>query len=121
MERQKILETIFHLKKPDELDHLAEQLRSVGWDSPDGEVAHLTSAHIISILERYLDGRLTEQQVEDWANLVEAREDITFGVQEEDEDMVTAAIHDLANPALEGNITHESAKKLVSRLRDFEA
>lgn len=115
--RRKLLKDIFHLEYPERLPQLAENLQAIGWDSPEGEVANLTAADITSILKRYLNGELTEQQVEDWANLVETREDITFGIHE-DENVVVEAIHDLANPALEGALTHEGARKLILCLQE---
>ena len=116
-ERKKLLEDIFQLKDPQKLPQLTKSLRDIGWDSPEGEVANLRSMHILLILQRYLNGELDEQQVEDWANLVEIREDITFGVHE-DEKAVMEAIHDLANPVLEGALTHERAKKLILGLQE---
>ena len=115
--RNELLEEIFNLEKPDSLQNLSEDLREIGWDSPEGEVANLTTLHIISILNRYLNGNLTEQQIENWANLVEMREDITFGATE-DEERVIDAIHELANPALEGALTHASAKQIILRLQE---
>lgn len=87
----------------------------MGWDSPDGEVAHLLPSHIIFILQQYLSDRMSEQEVEDWANLLEVREDITFGAVE-DEDTVIDVIHILANPVLEGPLTQMRAQRLVALL-----
>jgi hypothetical protein len=114
--RKLLLEIIIDLEEPSLLPRLQEELRLSGWDSPEGELTNLTQKHIVSILQRYLNGLLSEKQVEDWANLVETREDITFGLHK-DENSVMDAIHLLANPAMEGALTPESAKSLINKLK----
>jgi len=115
-DRKTLLETILRLKHPEMLKQLAAALRKSGWDSPEGELVNLTWEHVVSILRRYLAGELSEAQVEDWANLVELREDITYGIQDDNE-VIIDAINDLANPVLEGNLMPESAKALIEDLR----
>jgi hypothetical protein len=58
-------------------------LRSFGWDAPE-PVVLLTREDIVRILDRYLAGKLTTEQVTDWADLVECREDIGFPSGDED-------------------------------------
>jgi hypothetical protein len=74
----------------------------------------LTSWHIRRILNRFIEGQVTAKEVEDWANLVEGRDDIGF-VSEE----MLEAIHWLANPYLEGVVTEASAEEFVDRLPSY--
>jgi hypothetical protein len=79
-------------------------LRSFGWDAPE-PVVLLTREDIVRILDRYLAGKLTTEQVTDWADLVECREDIGF--PSGDEDVLREAVFRLANPNLRGEVTHD--------------
>jgi hypothetical protein len=63
------------------------------------------------VLKSYLNGDISELDVELWANLVESREDISATP------IVRQAIFELANPDLEGKLTHETAERLIGRLK----
>ena len=70
--------------------------------------------HLMSILSDYIAGNITDVNVEEWANAVEARDDIAF---ESDVNSVGGQIvHDLANPLLSGPLTVDVAKKMRSKL-----
>jgi hypothetical protein len=56
-----------------------------------------------------LKGEVQDADVEEWANMVEGRDDVDF------EPMTNAAIFDLANPVLQGPLT-EVATALLARL-----
>ena len=60
-------------------------------------------------------GELSGRDVEGWANAFEPRSDVSFGVGGDDED-VKGAIYLLANPALEGDLTHERAQDIIDHL-----
>jgi hypothetical protein len=55
-----------------------------------------------------LKNELSEKEIEDWANLVECREDIEL-------DDVLDVISILANPLLKGVLTQDRAKKLIRK------
>jgi hypothetical protein len=111
-DRASALRSLIAYEQP--LDPILVALRSHGWDASE-PLAILTSADVISILERYLSGDLTAQQVADWADLVECREDIELP------QMGTASISDavfhLANPNLRGELTPQVAERIRSALR----
>ena len=75
----------------------------------------LKAEDIIDVLLRYISGRLSEQQVEDWANLLEC---VSYEVGGIGDESIVDAIHDLANPALEGLLTRQSAEALIRRLQE---
>lgn len=111
--RKVLLEKLIHLDSP--LKKVMAELDSLGWDWDGDDLVNLTGENIISILERYLQADLTEQEVEDWANAVEMREDIEFG---NNNDKITMdAIFELANPALEGELTPETARALIEKMQ----
>lgn len=76
-------------------------------------VATLGRLDIASVLNGFLAGQLDAGAVEEWANLVECREDITF--ERREEETVADAIFDLANPALQGPLG-EIAPRVMARL-----
>jgi hypothetical protein len=77
-------------------------------------LATLTGANVISILDRYLSGDLTSQQVADWADLVECREDIEL--PEAGAVSISDAVFHLANPNLRGELTLQVAERMRSAL-----
>ena len=59
------------------LPELARDLAGLPWDF-DGAGLKLEAAHLRSILQRYIAGELRADQVEEWANLVECRDDVSL-------------------------------------------
>jgi hypothetical protein len=84
------------------LDPILAVLRAYEWDAQQ-PLATLTSADVISILDRYLSGDLTAQQVADWADLLECREDIEL--PNVGATSISDAVFRLANPNLRGELT----------------
>ena len=84
-------------------------LRAYGWDS-DREVAVLSAADAIRLLERYLGGELTAQQVEHWAELLEMRDDLGF--EERWAAELRRLLSLLANPEINETITPSLAIRL---------
>ena len=113
-DRKTLLEMLLRLQDPKALGRIMVNLREYSWDSEE-TLVNLTSDIIISILERYLQSELTAQEVEDWANAVEMRDDIEFGV--DDDETIMNAIGELANPLLTEPLTPKSAKALMEKLR----
>ncbi|PYJ54799.1 MAG: hypothetical protein DME82_09910 [Verrucomicrobia bacterium] len=98
---------------PPDIEAVAAKLREFPWDSEERLVC-ITRAHLMEILERFLVGELTAEQVERWADLLEMREDIEFedgrfGVPRE-------VFHELANPYLTEPLTETSAVRMRSAL-----
>ena len=94
-----------------DLNIILLELSSYGWDFEEAVII-LTHEHILSILERYLSGELTQQQLEDWGNAIEGREDIDY--EEAYEEHIADAIHHLANPLLTEPITSDSVRNVIS-------
>ena len=73
--RQQLLRSLVELERP--LAEIVHELSRLGWDS-DRDLVTLERRHVLRILERFREGELPAEQVEAWANAVEAREDIAF-------------------------------------------
>jgi len=108
--RRQVLEHLIAFRHP--LDRIQAALVTFPTDSPT-EFVFLTSGDISRILRRYLDGALDGDQVEDWANMLEGRDDVGF---EEPQELVKETLHELANPLLTQPLTPERSLKLLLTL-----
>jgi len=108
MGKESVLVALVNLDKP--LHDLEEDVSQLKWDDERSTVA-LSQDNVRSVLDRYLLGSLTSEEVEQWANLLEGREDIAA------ERSVRDMIHQLANPLLEGELSHAVARSLLAKLQ----
>lgn len=108
-DRMKILESLISLSKP--LTEISDDLSRLDWDY-EGEPYIAQAEQVSSVLHRYVSGELNCDDVEGWANLIECREDLEFEPSKEDE--LENTIYRLANPELEGEITPDLCKQLIS-------
>lgn len=92
------------------VDQLAAKLDALEWDA-EREVVVLTAEHVQDALERFLSGVSSAHEAEEWANLIEGREDVGYASE-----TVKNAIHVLANPLLNGELTKTSAADLAQGL-----
>ncbi|EMQ2878997.1 hypothetical protein V9N52_004360, partial [Vibrio navarrensis] len=92
---------------------LADSLSKFDWDY-EGQPLVATASKIREVLKRFLAGEYSAQELEDWANLVEYREDLEFEKKNREE--IANVIYCLANPVLEGEITADSCKALIASL-----
>ena len=68
MERYTVLKSL--LEFSESVDRLRSLLGSITWDF-DGVPLRMNRDHVRTILARYVDGDLSSQDVEDWANFME--------------------------------------------------
>lgn len=95
-DRRKLLVTeIVENPLPD--SSVLDELEKFGWDC-EHELVIITKQHIYAVLYAFAKKLLTAQQVIDWANRIEGRDDI--GYECGGEDVVNEAIFWLANPYL---------------------
>jgi hypothetical protein len=78
------------------------------WDSEE-ELVELKRQHIVAVLQQFITGEVSGGEVEEWANLIECREDIRY-------DEVADVIHTLANPAITQELTQAIAEKIINDL-----
>ena len=81
----------------------------------DAPLVTLQPSHIISVLERFVAGAISASDVESWADAVEGRDDIAYA--EAAEVAISATLAALSAPEINGALTPEFAKTLLSQLR----
>lgn len=92
---------------------IENELKAFPWDV-DAPLLIVTRADIIRVLDASLQGAIDLNELEQWANVVECRDDIDYEQQE-----LQDAVFMLANPVLHGAITRESLIALKSNLVDM--
>lgn len=85
---------------------LAEKLRSMPFSAAH-PIVNATPGHVTAALKRFLGGELSELDVEEWANIIEMREDIEF------DEKTKEAVWELANPKLTQSLTEEVARRII--------
>lgn len=92
---------------------LQEQLRAFPWDSD--ELVVLKARQLEAVLARFLSGEVDARWVAAWAEAIEVRDDI--GIEPGREELLSAAIFDLANPTINGPLDGARAQTLLAALR----
>jgi len=110
MSRQAILSSLILLDGP--IRDLQAKLALFSWDA--GPVITMTRRDIVAVLERFSKCAIDAAALEEWANLIECREDIRFEAGHEK--IIAAALHDLANPELHGRLADTAPAILGSLL-----
>ncbi len=87
------------------LDKIREQLSRFDWDSEE-QIEGL-ARHVRRVLEQYIAKERTADELEDWANLIECRDDVVFP------DKVNEVIFELANPTLTQPLSEKRAADLI--------
>ena len=108
-DRLEVVRSLIEFSHP--LDLVTEQIRSFEWDY-EGQPVELTSQHLIKVLNTFIDGKMSANDVEKWANLVEGREDISF--ESASKKLIEQVMHELANPVITTPLDKNRAKKLIT-------
>lgn len=95
--RNEILEHAVRFDMP--LVALRLALGRFPWDC-EAPLVTLRAADVVAVLDRFLAGQLSADEVTAWADLLEVREDVDFGVTTEDADVVRHAVWLVANPEI---------------------
>lgn len=104
--RSQLLESLLACDR--DLENILLALNELGWDSEES-LAVLNRQHIISILNRYLNTELSCLAVENWANAVECREDISY--EKNFETIIDRVIQELANPLIYHPLSYPRARE----------
>ena len=75
----------------------------------DEELIIINRHHIEKVLRMFISGEISDEQVEQWANFIEGREDLNY-------DVFGNLIYILANPVLEGKLSISKAEKLLDAI-----
>ncbi|WP_017808879.1 hypothetical protein [Leptospira alstonii] len=101
----------------DSTEKLKNSLKSFAWDYEE-PCAELNCEHLRKVIQRYLDGNLTSYDIEEWANLIEGREDITFDLPKKV--LLQDIVHELANPELTIKLSEKRGKEIIRLLSENE-
>ena len=104
-----ILLDLIHFKN--NIDTLKNMLSQIGFDS-ETELVSMSRDDIVEILQRSLDKKISFLELEEWANLIECREDIGF-----EDEKTQEMIFKLANPYLYGKLDE---KQVLSYLNELD-
>lgn len=115
IKRVALVEDLVSLSSP--VQDSVRQLAALD-DDDAGETATLTKAHLVAVLKRYRDGKLTAIEVEEWANAIENRDDIDFDPDHESE--IDDIMYDLANPTLEHHLSPALAAEMLAQLSTLD-
>lgn len=88
-------------------------LSSFGWDSQEDLVV-ITREQILKTLNKFIEGQISELDLEEWSEAIECREDISF--DKNHREVISEIIFELANPKIAGDLTKEKVKYLIKKL-----
>ena len=104
-----ILLDLVHFKN--NIDTLKNMLSQIGFDS-ETELVSMSRDDIVEILQRSLDKKISFLELEEWANLIECREDIGF-----EDEKTQEMIFKLANPYLYGKLDEKQVLSYLNELK----
>ncbi|MBE9835997.1 hypothetical protein G6W46_07060 [Campylobacter concisus] len=96
------------------IDTLKNMLSQIGFDS-ETELASMSRDDIAEILQRSLDKKISFLEIEEWANLIECREDIDF-----EDEKTQEMIFKLANPYLYGKLDEKQVLSYLNELKGVD-
>lgn len=104
-----ILLDLVHFKN--NIDTLRNMLSQIGFDS-ETELVYMSRDDMVEILQRSLDKKISFLELEEWANLIECREDIGF-----EDEKTQEMIFKLANPCLHEKLDEKQVLSYLSELK----
>lgn len=107
-DRASILTNVIQIKS--DLNRLKTELDYYPWDSNELLVT-ISKEDFAQVFSRAISGEVTFTQLEDWANILEGRDDIDFEVSQMED-----LIFELANPYLNGEINKARLEEIVNEL-----
>ena len=109
--RLSMVRELLEFKKP--LVDILKALSQFPWDY-DRVGVEISRNHLANVLTLYLRDQLSAEQVEDWANSIEGRDDVDFG--NDPESIKKDILYELANPLLTQQLDHDRAIQLLGIL-----
>lgn len=109
--RQRLLVELLDWTRPTR--EIVAELAAFPWDS-ETKLVIVGRHHLQGALERYLNGSAAPDEIEEWAEALESRDDIGF--EEGLEKLGSELLSTLANPELEGPLSGEFVRAWLSRI-----
>lgn len=112
-DREQILEALLTASQP--LDRLSNALSNLEWDC-ERTLVVFSRQHATQVVEKYLFGLMSGDEVVAWANLIESREDIDFELGQEQ--LLQEFVFELANPEINYPLNTQVAVGWIRRLTE---
>ena len=97
-----------------DISAIKSDLAKIGFDS-ESELVTVTKNSITNILNRVIDKEISYELLEEWANLIECREDIGY-----EDEILQEIIFELANPCLYGEIDERKIHIILDGIESNE-
>jgi hypothetical protein len=110
-DRKTLLERLVAYQLP--IEPVLEGLSYFPFDS-DQELVCIHRDDVIAVIDRFISGKLTAEQVTDWADQVEVRDDLKLEANHRE--ILRDAIFRLANPNLSDPVTLDAVRAIRSKL-----
>ena len=94
-----------------DMSAIKSDLSKIGFNS-ESELVTITKNTIANILNRVIDKEISYELLEEWANLIECREDIGY-----EDEILQEIIFELANPCLYGEIDEEKICMILDEIK----
>jgi hypothetical protein len=108
--RKEILTDLILYKK--ELGTIQKELSIFAWYS-NTPLVILNTTEIKEVFDNYLNENISNEELDDWANAIEMREDIGFG-----SDKIKEIIFNIANPILTESISKQKIEQYIVGLNN---
>ena len=111
--RAEILHELVRFEKPS--DPLMRELKSFGWDwAEESPLLILKKEDLLRIIDRFLAGQISADQLQEWAENLEVREDVAF--DEEESELIYSVFFRIATPEIHEPLTQESVRRMQAEL-----
>lgn len=90
------------------LNDVKNELAQYAWDIEEPLIV-MSVNDFINVIQKVINDKLTFNDLENWANLIEARDDIEFEVEQ-----IQEYIFELANPEIHGKLTKRKLKEILN-------
>ena len=94
-----------------DISAIKSDLAKIGFNS-ESELVTITKNTIANILNSVIDKEISYDLLEEWANLIECREDIGY-----EDEILQEIIFELANPCLYGEIDEEKICMILDKIK----
>ena len=101
--REELLKRLVEFRGPPK--PILDDLQSFGWDWDEEPLVVLSASHFRAVFSRFLSGEIDAEQLEEWAENLESREDVGFNAQQEV--ILKDLLYRLGNPTMIEPITVE--------------
>jgi hypothetical protein len=108
--RKSLLISLLNLSS--DFRELEQELQKFKWDSE--ELVILKRTQLRNLFDKYLVGEFSVEDISEWANIIESRDDI--GYESPYEYTIKQIIFELANPEINENLSIEKSNQYLKLL-----